>query len=105
MYVPKEFQLYTSEEMTTFLSKFNEVRPIWSDPLTIDYFYHFQDPDYHGGLSFFDRLVKKLGKYHREWDASEYKQIVRTANDPQDAYIDILKFMLHDSSDVVYYGI
>jgi len=105
MYVPKEFQVYTSQEMAAFISKLNDVCHTWSDLLTIDYFYHFQDSDYDEGLSFFDRLAKKIGKHHPDWDVAEYKQIVKTANDPQAVYVDIVKFMLDDTSDIIYYGI
>jgi hypothetical protein len=102
MFVPEEFQKTQSYVMT-------QIAPLekieWMHLLMSDYAFHSEDSDYDGGLSFFDRLNKKLGHFHESWDIDGFKSVVRNANDPPSVYMDILKYMLEDPNHVVYYGL
>jgi len=105
VYVSSEFNIYTSKEMDIFISKLDVDNLKWKDLLTLDYFFHFQDLDYDGGLSFFDRLNKKLGINHPNWDIDGLKRIVRNSMNPLLIYEDIVQDLLKDPFDIFYYGI
>ena len=105
MYVAKEFKVYTGKEMDEFISKLDVDNLKWNELLSLDYFFHFQDLDYDGGLSFFDRLKEKLGQFHPDWDIDGLKRIVRNSNTPIVIYEDIVKHLLNDPFDIFYYGI
>ncbi len=105
MYVADKFKLNIADEMSIFVKKFDQVNPVWSDILTIDYFYHNHMPNYDGGLSFFDRLDKKIGRFHENWDIEGFKRIIRGSNNPVSVYEDIVKYMLEDPNDINYYGV
>ena len=105
MYVPTKFQMQTADEIATFVKRFDEVALVWSDLLTIDYFYHHHRADYDGGISFIDRLNKKIGQFHPNWDIEGLKRIIRLSDNPQGVYVDIIKYLLEDPYDIFYYGI
>jgi hypothetical protein len=105
MYVPTKYQMHNADEVATFIKRFEKVAPVWSDLLTIDYFYNHHSADYDGGLSFIDRLNKKIGHLHPNWDITGLKRIIRRSDSPQCIYVDIIKYLLDDRQDVFYYGI
>jgi len=105
MYVPTNLRMNTANEIELFVSSLNERKPVWSDLLTIDYFYNHHMKDYDGGLSFLDRLFKKLGQFHPEWNINDLKNGIRNSNNPVVVYTDIIRYMLEDPHDILYYGI
>jgi hypothetical protein len=105
MNVANQYKVYTADEMAKFVKTFDQSNPKWSDLLTIDYFYHHHEADYDFGLSFIDRIYKKLGQFHPEWDVIELKNNVIYSNTPVVAYSCVINFMLQDPRDVLYYGI
>lgn len=104
MYVAKKYRVYTAQEMDEFVSMLNEINPTWRDLLIIDYFYYNHMGDYDGGLSFFDRIHAKVGRFHPEWNITEFKEIVKNSHDKEKAYIQILQRMFSDPIDIEYYG-
>ena len=99
MFVPNEFRVDYLEAMKILN---NDIT--WKDLIKIDFAYHNEENDYDGGLSFLDRLNKKIGRFHQEWDIEGLKHIIRNANDPFSMYEDIIKYMLEDPRDVNYYN-
>jgi hypothetical protein len=91
--------------MSIFINTFNQVAPMWSDLLTIDHFYYHHETNYDGGLSFIDRINKKLGRFHPEWDITSMKNSIVSSKYPQNMYVNTILFMLSDPKDVLYYGI
>jgi hypothetical protein len=78
----------------------------WKHLLMADYVYHHQDADYDGGLSFLDRLNKKLGHRHSDWDIDAFKDWIRThVESPTSAYALVISDMLANHEDVEYYGL
>ena len=73
--------------------------------LEIDYVYHHQDNDYDGGLSFLDRINKKLGVFHGEWNIQHLKDTIRNAEDQQAEYLRVINWMFQDQRDITYYGL
>lgn len=104
MYVANKFQAYKANEIEVFIQRFNESALTWSDVLTLDYFYYHHTADYDGGLSFFDRLDKKLGRFHTNWDIKGFKKIVRNSDNPVGVYEDIVKYLLDNQNEINYYG-
>lgn len=75
----------------------------WVDLIMIDYVYHHEDANYQGGLSFLDRIYKKLGKFHKnDWPPIDY--VKKTIGDSID-YGNWVNHLLKDPSDVLYYGV
>ncbi len=63
--------------------------------LMVDYAYHHTDQNYDGGLSFLDRLHKKLILYYNiQWVLPNLKDSIRDAPNPQTAFVDILNELL-----------
>ncbi len=71
----------------------------------IDYHYHHQDNDYDGGLSMLDRIKRKLGRFHPEWDIESMKNDIRNASDPIAEYAWVINLMFASESDIAYYGL
>ena len=105
MYVANKFKVNTSDEMAIFLSTFDQANVKWSDLLTIDYFYNHHLDDYDGGLSFIDRIYNKLGKFHPDWNIEDLKRCIVVSKYPTAVYEDIIKLLLEDPRDVLYYGV
>jgi hypothetical protein len=105
MYVPTKFQIHTASEMAEFTKTFDETNPLWSDLLVLDYFYNHHMPEYDGGLSFIDRLVKKLGFRHKYWNADLIKSIINASEDKVATYLEIIQEMLEKEEDIACYGI
>ena len=77
----------------------------WKHLLMADYVYHHQDADYDGGLSFLDRLNKKLGHRHSDWDIDAFKDWIMSHDNIESAYQRIVMEMLENHDDVMYYGL
>jgi len=105
MYVSPKFRINTSDQINAFISSLNETQATWSDLITIDYFYNNHMPDYDYGLSFLDRIHKKIGQFHPEWNIDDLKNSIRYARNPVGVYSDIIQYMFNDPRDVLYYGI
>jgi len=105
MYVPKEYQMNTDNEVAAMVSKFDKDEPKWYHILMIDYFYHNHEENYDNGLSFLDRLNKKIGQFHNDWDIEDFKILIKTANNPNSMYLDIVEYMLSNTNELAYYGI
>lgn len=73
--------------------------------LMIDYAYHHTDENYDGGLSFLDRLYKKLILYYDiRWVLPNMKDSIRDAANPKTTFLDILNEILEDGM-VNCYGV
>lgn len=99
MFVSQNFRV--SKAYITNLLQDEEVT--WRHLIMIDYAYHHEDANYEEGLSFFDRLYTKLGRFHPEWNIQEMKQDVEDAPNQQEMYSSIIANML-DANDIAYYG-
>ena len=73
--------------------------------IKIDYCYYHQSNNYDGGLSFLDRINRKLGQFHPEWNIENMKNNIRNANDPCEEFIRTIDFMFSDIRDITYYGL
>jgi hypothetical protein len=69
----------------------------WQHLLQVDYAFHCLDSDYDGGLSFLDRLNKKLRFTN---DIATVKNSI----DSIDSYLDTIQNILNDPKDIAYYG-
>jgi hypothetical protein len=103
MYVAKKYQVYNAQEMDEFIVRLNEIYPTWRDLLIVDYFYYNHTADYDGGLSFFDRINAKIGRFHPEWNIKDFKDLVRTADNKEKTYNQIIQLMFMDPTDIEYY--
>lgn len=71
--------------------------------LMIDYAFHNTDDNYDHGLSFLDRLHKKLSKYFDlQWNIPNLKDMIRSSTYPCMTYLDILNEILTDKMIMVY---
>jgi hypothetical protein len=107
MFVPPNFMI-TEQELLDHIVKFQELGFdfSWMDLLMSDYVYHHHEPNYEGGLSFLDRLKKKLGHRHPNWDIDAFKDWIRThVENPTSAYQGIIAEMLERPEDLEYYGL
>lgn len=104
-YIPDKYKV-TKEQFDEIYKNLGENDATWETLLMVDYVFHHQDADYNGGLSFLERLHKKLGKFHPEWDLDEYFNLVEGCKyDSVEQFILIVQDMLADPSDVAYYGV
>jgi len=79
----------------------------WEHLLMIDHAYHCDDDDYGGGLSFINRIIKKIGFRHPDWNAGELRDYIESLHPDNkvDAYTEIIKDMLQLYVDIEYYGL
>lgn len=104
-YIPNKFKV-TKEQFDEIYNSLGENDATWETLLMADYAYHHQDSDYNNGLSFMDRLEKKIGKFHPEWDIGEYYDLVELCKyDKAEQFASIIQEMLTNPSDVMYYGV
>lgn len=95
----------TKDEISNMVRQLEIVEITPQTLLMIDYAYHNTDDDYDNGLSFLDRLHKKLSKFYPiQWNVPNLKQTVRDAYNPSVMFIDILNEILTDDM-VACYGI
>ena len=96
----------TSEHCDQILKNMNLVEDLtWETLLMVDYVYHHEENDYDNGLSFLDRLNRKLGRFHLDWVVNEWKDIIRNSSNPTNEFIRVVSRMLESYSDVMYYGV
>ena len=59
--------------------------------MKVDYVFYGEDADYDGGLSFLDRLYKKLNWYYNlSWDLDAIKAQIRGSSYPPEDYYNFL---------------
>jgi hypothetical protein len=105
MYVSRNFAV-AEQELIDAVSDIQEPSDIeWKHLLMADYVYHHEDSDYDGGLSFLDRLQKKLGYRHPDWDIPTFKEWIVSHENQESAYQRIVMEMLENHEDVEYYGL
>lgn len=104
MYVPQEFQV-TKCMLKDHITSLGDAIASAQLILMVDYVYHHDDADYDGGLSFLDRLYKKLHGSHPNWNVNDMKDMIRNANDKHSEYMDMIENMLMTESDRVCYGL
>jgi hypothetical protein len=78
-----------------------EHKATWFDLMAIDYAFHHEDIDYDGGLSFIDRLYKKLKSSKPSWNLADLKRRASSL----ETYHRIISAMLSSQSDIDYYGV
>jgi len=95
MYISEEYRK-TQAEVDEILDNMNDEYEITPEVLLmIDYVYHNEDENYDGGLSFLDRLHKKLSLYFQiNWDTKSLKNMIKTAEHPGAAFVYILNELL-----------
>lgn len=103
-YISNEYK-FDKNELDNLLANLGEDDATWETLLMVDYAYHNQENEYDGGLSFLDRLSRKLGRFHPNWNVNEWKDSIRNSNNPTDEFIRIVSHMLENHSDVAYYGV
>ena len=89
----------------------NEISQLGEDDLAsiellvkVDYVYHHHENDYDGGLSFLDRINRKLGRYQENgWDIEGMKNQIRNCNDPHGEYMRMIEEFFRDVRNVVIY--
>jgi hypothetical protein len=73
--------------------------------LAIDFAYHNMDNDYEDGLSFLDRLHRKLSIYYPiHWNIQNMKDMIRNSNNPSSTFVDVLNEILTDEM-ILCYGV
>ena len=93
----------TKEEITEMLNQMQEIDITPEVLLMIDFAYHNGDNNYDSGLSFLDRLHRKLSIFFPiQWNVENLKTTVRNANDPAAMFLDILNEILTDEMIAVY---
>ncbi len=104
-YIPPIYRI-NNVEANNMVRNFNEHTLItWEHLLMIDHAYHCDDDDYCGGLSFIDRIVKKIGFKYPEWNAMEIRNGILECEDRQKEYLVMIKHMLGLYEDIEYYGL
>lgn len=100
--IPKEFQ-YSLDEVRQMLNNNEEVT--WTLILKVDHAHHYHENNYDNGLSFIDRLYHKLQRpFNLQWNIEELKETIRTSNQPEYEYLNILGNLLTQEM-VEYYGV
>jgi len=101
MYVPSYYRLsirQVNEMITTWGENY---QPTWYDLMAIDYAYHHNDLDYDGGLSFIDRIYKKVGFRNSFWNLADLKNQAASVHD----YPRIIAALFTEKRDIDYYGL
>lgn len=88
----------TKAEVFDMLKNIEEADVLPETLLTIDYAFHNTDENYDDGLSFLDRLHRKLSKFYPiQWNLENMKNTVRNSNNPATTFVDMLNEILtHD---------
>lgn len=100
--IPAEYRK-TKTEMDVFLKDVVEHDITPTVLLMIDYAYHNTDDNYDDGLSFLDRLHKKLSRYFDlQWNIPKLKYTVRTSSNPFVTYRDMLNEIVTPRMIAIY---
>ena len=104
MFVPQIYRK-TKMDISNMLGYIHNIDITVETLLTIDYAYHHEQADYEDGLSFLNRLHKKLSNFFElSWDIEYLKKIIKESEDPSQAFVEVLKEIL--SEDMIEcYGI
>ena len=92
-------------EVDGLMNNIADGQATWRHLVAIDYAFNHNQNDYDDGLSFLDRLHRKLGQFHNEWNIEQMKNDIRNANQPMDRYKEVIELMLADPRDIAYYGL
>ena len=103
-YIPNNYKV-TNDQFDQIYNNLGENDATWETLIMADYVCHHNDEDYDDGLTFFDRLQKKIGQFHEDWNIQIFKSMIRQSENPALEYVMIVKNMLADPSDVAYYGV
>jgi len=103
MYIAEEYRK-TKQEVDSILDNMEDEYELTPEILLmIDYVYHNEDDDYEGGLSFLDRLHKKLSLYFEiQWNLPVLKNMIKSTDNPQAAFIYILNELLKPEMISIY---
>ena len=73
--------------------------------LMIDHAFHNEDSDYEDGLSFLNRLHKKLSNFFEiTWDVDYLKKIIKESENPSQTFVEVLKEILTEDM-IECYGV
>jgi chromatin remodeling complex protein RSC6 len=73
--------------------------------LMIDYAYHSEDENYGDGLSFLDRLYKKLSLFFEiNWEVEHLKILIRNSQNPSSEFVVLLNELLTEDM-IQCYGV
>lgn len=106
MYVPQDLRV-SKDNLT------NEINQLGEDELAtvqllvkVDYVYHHHENNYDGGLSFLDRINRKLGRFQdNNWDIQQMKDQIRNSNNPHGEYMWVIGQMFSDVRNIAIYGV
>lgn len=108
MYIPIEYRVaeqQMQEEVRDLEAQNYEFEDVPIDLLIkIDWVYHHHENNYDGGLSFLDRLNNKIGQFLNV-NIDNLKLQIRSANDPQNEYRNVVHNLLRNREDRMYYGL
>ena len=101
MYVPSYYRL-SIDSVNEMISGWGDNhQTTWYDLMAIDYAYHHKDADYDGGLSFIDRIHKKIGTRHPFWNLADLKNRAASLEE----YHRIISALFTEQRDIDYYGV
>lgn len=85
----------TKMDITRMLEYSHNIEASVETLVMIDYAYHNEDENYQEGLSFLDRLYKKLSNFFEiSWDVEYLKDLLRKSENPSEDFIAVLKEIL-----------
>ena len=85
----------TKMDITRMLEYSHNIEATVETLVMIDYAYHNEDENYQEGLSFLDRLHKKLSNFFEiSWDIEYLKDLLRKSENPSEDFIAVLKEIL-----------
>ena len=85
----------TKMDITRMLEYSHNIEATVETLVMIDYAYHNEDENYQEGLSFLDRLHKKLSNFFEiSWDVEYLKDLLRKSENPSEDFIAVLKEIL-----------
>jgi hypothetical protein len=101
MYVPSYYRLSIREVNEMITTWGDNYQPTWYDLMAIDYAYHHNDSDYDGGLSFIDRIYKKVGYRNPFWNLADLKNRAASVEE----YPRMIAALFTEQRDIDYYGL
>lgn len=103
MYINDNLRVTSGNEIMDLINSTTDHNSEIRALIAIDYYYHREDNNYDGGLSMLDRLAYKLRCFDHNWDVQNLKERIRSANSPQDEFVNVLTDILA-SEMIGYYG-